>query len=283
MEAVFKRIHRPVTPEPSFDFLHGLGRYEEKRRELRAERRKDYRSYLEQGRGSGSQYSSPQRQLPDQTYPKSFACTPHQQQGGGAEPESAAAGDQAHRPISDKRLQHEKYSEELRKQIEEKKLLGEQEKRRLKDEDDRLEIRLQKERGELHREYQTEMANIRLKSRSHPDLRQVAPVATPAAGRVRSPSYVHVKKKPGRMTEAAARLRFEDKMPPSATIATQTGDSLMEDVGTVVKTPKPEPHPRVSKLLRNSQLRITPVKQKLKENQEEMLLRLASAKYNNRS
>ena len=292
--AVFKRIHRPVTSEPPFDFLHGLGRYEEKRRELRAERRNDYQEYLEQGRGSGSRET--RRQLadpPDQTYPKSFACTPQPDQAAGA-------GDQVRRPLSDnksdKRLQHEKYSEELRKQIEEKRRLGEQEKSRLKDEDDRLHIRLEKERGALRREYQNEMASIRLKSRSQPDLRQVAapaPPPPPSSPRreVRSPSYVFVSKKTTaarpRMTEAA-RLRFDDKMPQNvATISTQTGDSLMEDLygdNGFVKTPKPEPHPRVSKLLKNShQLRITPIKQKLKENQEKMLMRLASAKYNRQS
>lgn len=273
-----------MTPEPSFEFLHGLGRYEEKRRQLQAERRKDYQTHLEQTANSGSaqhlsRHSQQRQLLHHQTYPKSFACTARQQK---PQERNEASGDQVTRSMSEKRLKHEKYRQELQKQIEEKELLNEQQNRRLQDEDQRMEIRVQKDRGNLRREYETEMANIRLKSRSQPDLRQAVP--EPAPRKVRSPSYVFVNKRPAAARPRIAvptRLRFGDKMPQSASTATQTGDSLMEEVA--IQTPKPEPHPRVSKLSKSSQMRIVQIKQKLKENQEKMLLNLASAKHNRKT
>lgn len=288
VEAVFRRIRRPVTSDvpnfkPSIDFLHGLGRYEETRRQLRAEREKECSDFLALDKSQGSRVRRLSVSMHDLTS-KSPASTPHLTSGREADARSR---------LSEKRLQHEKYSEELRQQIEEKRLLNQEEEKRLQEQDDRMHIKLQKDRSNLKLEYETEMAKMRIKSRSQPDIRQpVTATSHPPTSRkqVRSPSYVFVNKKtPVTRTRATASARFEDKMPQSTTISTQTGDSLMEDmtgptsgryVG-MIQTPRPEPHPRVSKsLMKGNEMRFTPVKQKLKESQDKMLLRLASLTHN---
>ena len=256
-------------------FLQGLGGYEDHRRQLEHQRRSDYQQHLDQEKSKREQLSASRERR------HSSADQVRRSDPSPAGCSTREAEEERVRRVCEKRLQHEKYREELRQQIEEKKRLEEQERRRTLEEEGRLELRIARQRAGLRREYEAEVAKLRLKSRSQPDLRQVStsgPRGTPPRLQTRSPSYVCVRNKgvTSRSQEESMRLRFEDKKPSGVAISTQTGDSLMEDVA--VKTPKPEPHPRVSKLLKNSQMRILPVKQKLKENQEKMLLRLASVK-----
>ena len=197
------------------------------------------------------------------------------------------------------RKKHEefaRYRQELADQIKLKKSLQEQEERKQAEQDEKWNRRVEDQRRKIREEYENEMAKMKCKSLSQPDLSSIGIKKTGHISkrerkpftRVRSPSYVQIKdviRRQKTQTHTIEIDSFPQETAPKRTVAKHASTAPSSP-----KNVKPLPAPRSSKTGPSKSHEKSPARsstvpslhdarKKIQDNHQKLLVKMASLKF----
>lgn len=248
-----------------------MGSYDDIRRRLEKERRREYQEYLarQSERGASRTHSRMIQENRDQaasslnthetqpkTHVKPLFTTPRRVVPHAFEDKMS---------IIKKHEEFARYREELAEQIRIKNALKEEEERKQREMDEKWNRRVEDQRRKMREEYDQEIQKIKKKTQSTPNLsiiglkKEVPKTDKKISSRVRSPSYVQIKDIVRRKQTQTHTIEFESQANPAAAAITSSKRKAVQrhpcsapsassqDVGNMKEKQKPNPAPRHSK------------------------------------